>query len=564
MKLILKNGFVVNVFTGEIETQDVLIEDGIISGVGNYSCDNANEICDVSGKYICPGFIDGHIHIESTMLLPAELAEICIAHGTTAIVADPHEIANVCGRNGIYFMLEASENIPMTVYIMLPSCVPATQFDEAGADLNAEELSEFYNHPRVLGLGELMNYPGVIAKNEIVMRKIKDAHKAGKIINGHAPFLTGHELDKYIAAGINDDHECSTFKEAIERLRKGQWIMIREGTAARNLEELLPLFDKRYSHRCLLVTDDKHPADIMQNGHIDSIIRKASVLGKSAITGIQMATIQAAQCFGLRGIGAVAPGYIADILVLDNLEKIKINDVYYHGNKVFENGTVLPFKKPNISTKLKESVLSSFNIPTLSPKDFTIIPQGSICRTIGVIPGQLITEERLLKINFTKNGGIDIDRDILKIAVVERHHNTGHIGVGFIQGIGLKKGAIASSVAHDSHNLIIIGTNEADMAAAGNRVREMGGGNVVVNNGRVIAEMELPIAGLMSTLSAMDASLQNEKTRSTVHELGVPENISPFMNMAFVSLPVIPSLKMTTLGLIDVNSQKLVPLFAEQ
>lgn len=564
MKLILKNGFVVNVFTGEIETQDVLIEDGIISGVGDYSCDDTDQICDVSGKYICPGFIDGHIHIESTMLLPAELAEICIAHGTTAIVADPHEIANVCGSDGIHFMLEASENIPITVYIMLPSCVPATPFDEAGAVLNAEELSAFYSHPRVLGLGELMNYPGVLAKDENVMRKIKDAHNAGKIINGHAPFLTGHELDRYIAAGINDDHECSTFKEAIERLRKGQWIMIREGTAARNLEELLPLFDKRYSHRCLLVTDDKHPADIMQNGHIDSIIRKASALGKSAITGIQMATIQAAQCFGLKGIGAVAPGYIADILVLDNLEKIKINDVYYHGNKVFENGTVLPFKKPNISTKLKESVLSSFNMPTLSPKDFTIIPQGSICRTIGVIPGQLITEERLLKIDFTKNGGIDIDRDILKIAVAERHNNTGHIGVGFIQGIGLKKGSIASSVAHDSHNLIIIGTNEADMAAAGNRVREMGGGNVVVNNGKVIAEMELPIAGLMSTLSAEDASVQNEKTRSIVHELGVPENISPFMNMAFVSLPVIPSLKMTTMGLIDVNAQKLVSLFSEQ
>lgn len=564
MKLILKNGFVINVFTGEIETQDVLIEDGIISGVGNYSCYNADEICDVSGKYICPGFIDGHIHIESTMLLPAELAEICTAHGTTSIVADPHEIANVCGSDGIHFMLEASENIPMTVYIMLPSCVPATPFDEAGAVLNAETLSAFYSHPRVLGLGELMNYPGVLAKDENVMRKIKDAHKAGKIINGHAPFITGHELDKYIAAGINDDHECSTFKEAIERLRKGQWIMIREGTAARNLEELLPLFDKRYSHRCLLVTDDKHPADIMQNGHIDSIIRKASALGKSAITGIQMATIQAAQCFGLKGIGAVAPGYIADILVLDDLEKIKINDVYYHGNKVFENGMVLPFKKPNISAKLKESVLRSFNMPTLSPKDFTIIPQGSVCRTIGVIPGQLITEERLLKIDFTKNGGIDIDRDILKIAVVERHHNTGHIGVGFIQGIGLKNGAIASSVAHDSHNLIIIGTNEADMAAAGNSVREMGGGNVVVNDGKVIAKMELPIAGLMSALPAVEASLQNEKTRSTVHELGVPENISPFMNMAFVSLPVIPSLKMTTLGLIDVNSQTLVPLFAEQ
>lgn len=561
MKLLFKNGFIVNVFTGEIETQNVLIEDGIILGVGSYDESDADEIHDVTGKYICPGFIDGHIHIESTMLLPAELAKICIAHGTTTIVADPHEIANVCGTDGIRFMLAASENIPMTVYIMLPSCVPATAFDEAGAVLEAEDLSSFYSYSRVLGLGELMNYPGVIAENESVMRKIRDAHTAGKIVNGHAPMLTGRNLDKYILSGINDDHECSSIEEALERLRKGQWIMIREGTAARNLESLLPLFDEPYSHRCILVTDDKHPADIIKNGHIDSIIRKASELGKSVVTGIQMATIQAAQCFGLKGVGAIAPGYTANMLVLDSLDKVKISEVYYYGSKVSENGEAIYFENPRISNALKESVLSSFNMPSLSADCFHITPEEGKCRTIGIIPGQLITEELIYDIDFSKNNGIDTDRDILKIAVVERHHNTGHMGLGFIHGIGLKHGAIASSVSHDSHNLIIVGADEMDMAIAGNRIREIGGGNVVVSGGKVIAEMQLPIAGLMSNLSAEKVSAQNEEIRECVYELGVYHEIKPFMNMAFVSLPVIPSLKMTTLGLVDVNTQKLVPLF---
>lgn len=561
MKLLFKNGSVVNVFTGEIETKNVLIADGIIIGIGDYNDDDADEIKDISGKYICPGFIDGHIHIESTMLLPEELAKICIVHGTTTIIADPHEIANVCGADGIHFMLESSEGLPMIVYIMLPSCVPATAFDESGATLNADDLSPFYKNPRVLGLGELMNYPGVIAEDKEVIKKIKDASNAGKIINGHAPMLSGKNLDKYIAAGINDDHECSSAEEAIERVRKGQWVMIREGSAARNLEDLLPLFDKPYSHRCLLVTDDKHPSDIMNNGHIDGIIRKAASLGKSVITGIQMATIQAAQCFGLKEIGAIAPGYIANILILDDLDKLKISEVYYYGKMVCENGVAMPMKRPVVSPKLYESVLTSFNMPVLSKNDFEITPQNGKCRTIGVIPGQLVTEELLYDLDFSESNGIDTKRDILKLAVAERHHNTGHIGLGFIHGIGLKEGAIASSVSHDSHNLIIIGANESDMAVAGNRVREIGGGNVVVKNGKVIAEMQLPIAGLMSKLSAEEAATQNKKTRSIVHKLGVPNNITPFMNMAFVSLPVIPSIKMTTLGLVDVNSQKLVSLF---
>lgn len=561
MKTLLKNGLIVNVFTGEIEKKNVLIEDKIILGVGDYKETDADITEDVSGKYICPGFIDGHIHIESTMLLPAELAKICTVHGTTSIVADPHEIANVCGTKGLDYMLAASECLPLTVYMMLPSCVPSTAFDETGAVLEAGDLHPYYGNPRVLGLAEMMNYPGVLFGDENVHRKIRDARDSGKPVNGHAPLLSGKDLDRYIAAGIQDDHECSSAEEAVERIRKGQWVMIREGTAARNLEGLLPLFDAPFCHRCLLVTDDRHPADLLREGHIDNIIRKAVAAGKSAVTAIQMATIQAAQCFGLRYIGAVAPGYQADILVLKDLETVKVCDVYHKGRKVTENGTALPFPYPEIPESLQKSVLGSFSLPMLTEEHFHIAPASACCRVIGVVAGQLLTEERALPINWMQNNGVDTDQDILKLAVIERHHNTGHMGLGFISGIGMKKGAIASSVSHDSHNLIVIGTNERDMAAAANHIRFMGGGNAVVCDGEILAEMPLPVAGLMSSLSAEEVASQNEAVRSAVYKLGVPEQIEPFMNMAFVSLPVIPSLKMTTHGLVDVAKQELVSLY---
>lgn len=453
MKLLLKNAQIVNVFTDRLETANVLIDDEKIIGVGEYNDTDADTVRDLSGKIICPGFIDGHIHVESTILTPPELARVCLPCGTTAIVADPHEIANVCGFSGIVYMLEASENLPLSVYIMLPSCVPSTPFDETGAVMEAEELRVLYSHPRVLGLGEMMNYPGVLADDPKVMQKISEAHELGKLVNGHAPLLGGRGLDKYIAAGISDDHECSTIDEAVERISKGQHVMIRQGTAAKNLEALLPLFDEPWSRRCILVTDDRHPAD------------------------------------------------------------------------------------------------------------FYIEPEGSRCRVIKITPGQLLTDESIAEIDFNRANGIDIKRDILKLAVIERHLNTGHKGIGFISGIGMKKGAIASSVSHDAHNLIVIGTNDEDMASAANRIRAMGGGNVVVSEGKIIAEMPLPEAGLMSDLSAAEIAAQNEEVRMAVHKLGASAEIEPFMNMAFLSLPVIPSLKITTLGLVDVNRQRLVPLF---
>ena len=562
MRILLKNGTVVNVFTGELERAHVLLEDGRIVGVGRiYGDGDADDVRDVRGKYICPGFIDGHIHIESTMLTPAEFARAVAPHGTVAAVADPHEIANVCGEAGIRYMLEASENIPLTVYIMLPSCVPATCFDESGAVLTAKELEPFYDCPRVLGLAEVMNYPGVIRRDEKVMEKIRAAQRRGRTVNGHAPLLSGKDLDRYISAGIGDDHECSSAEEAMERIRKGQRVMIRQGTAARNLHALLPLFEEPWAHRCLLVSDDKHPADLLEAGHIDDVIHQAARAGKNPITGIRMATLWAAECFGLKGVGAVAPGYAADLLVLDDLETVKICDVYRHGCRIVENGRLTADAKPVVRPELEKAVRSSFHLERLTEASFHIEGSGrQKCRVIRLVKHQLITEEWAADIDFDRDNGIDLERDILKIAVAERHKNTGHKGVGFICGTGMKRGAAASSVSHDSHNLILIGTNERDMAVAGNRVREMGGGCAAAQDGEILAEIPLPISGLMSDASAAVVAEQNERLRQSVHELGVPRDLELFMTMAFVSLPVIPHIKMTTKGLVDVDAQRLVPL----
>ncbi len=562
MKTLFKNGNVINVFTGICEKADVLVEDNKIIGVGEYR--DADVIKDVSGKYICPGFIDSHIHIESSMLSPVEFAKVCIPHGTTSVIADPHEIANVCGKKGIQYMLDASEGLPLDVYLMLPSCVPATKFCESGAVLEAEDLEEFYSHPRVLGLGEVMNFVGVINDDEKLLNKIKAAQAHNLTVNGHAPLLTGTDLDKYIAAGIEDDHECTSAAEAKERISKGQKIMIREGTSARNLDAMLPLFDEPWCRNCMLVTDDKHPADLLNNGHIDDIIRSAVKSGKSAVTGIQMATIQAAEHYGLKKIGAIAPGYAADILVLDDLDSVSVSVVYKNGVCVSENCKIKDFDAPEINPEIENAVRNSFKLKELTNEDFYIdCNTQKDCNVIGVIKGELLTDKKVIKVDFSKNNGIDVDADILKIAVIERHNNTGHIGLGFINGIGLKEGAIASSVSHDSHNLIVIGTNEKDMTAAGNRIREIGGGNVVVKNGKIVAEMPLPIAGLMTDVSAKEIADLNEKVRKSVYTLGADKDIEPFMTMAFVGLPVIPHLKLTTNGLVDVNKYELVPLFAE-
>lgn len=552
MKTLLKNGNVINVFTGEIEVTDVLINESKIIGVGSYDDSNADTVIDVKGKTICPSFIDGHIHIESTMLTPAELTKVSVSHGTGAIIADPHEIANVCGTDGIQYMIDMSKDLPMDIFFMLPSCVPATPFDESAGVLNAENLEPLYKERRVLGLAEMMNYPGLLSKDQEIRLKIADCYSNRCVADGHAPFLTGHDLDVYTSYGISSDHECSTPEEAIEKLKKGQWIMIRQGTAARNLEALLPLFEEPYWHRCLLATDDRHPDDLLHEGHIDNIVRLAIKHGKSPVRAIQMATINACNYFGIRRKGAIAPGFDADLLILDNLEKVEIETVFFKGRVVCEAGNVKEFERPVADKKLTEKVMNSFHLSPLTAKDFTLDPAGRKIRVIEVIPGELITNELIVD---------ELDPSINKLAVIERHNNTGHKGIGYIKGINLRSGAIASSVSHDSHNLIVIGATDSDMAIAANEIIKMGGGNVVVNNGKVIAKMALPIAGLMTTVDAATAAKENKEVHKAVYGLGVPAEIEPFMNMAFVSLPVIPSLKMSTQGLIDVNAFAPVSVF---
>lgn len=561
MKTLLKNGNVVNVFTGTVSAENILMGDDIILGVGDYTDADADAVCDLSGCTVCPGLIDGHIHIESTMLTPAELCRAALPHGTTSIVADPHEIANVCGTAGIDFMLEMSEGLPLHTYFMLPSCVPATPLDESGASLSAADLSPYYAHPRVLGLAEMMNFPGVLAGAASVMEKLADAKAHGGLIDGHAPLLTGHDLDRYLAAGIQSDHECTSLEEAEERIRKGQWVMLRQGTAARNLAALLPLLDEPYCRRCLFVTDDKHPADLLQNGQIDCHIRTAVRAGKDIMTCIRTATLQAAQYFGLRRVGAVAPGFRADLVVLRDLHDFVIRDVWSAGRLAVDDGKCLPFSAPDLRQEKWTPLLHSVHADALCAEDFHVAPQNAPCRVIGVQPGTLLTEALTEQLDFSVQNGISTARDILKIAVIERHRNTGHRGIGYIHGIGLRRGAIAASVAHDAHNLIVIGTNDADMAAAASRVREMNGGCAAAENGTVRAELPLPIAGLMSDADAQTCAAQNAALDAAVREMGVPENISPFMNMAFVSLTVIPSLKINTFGLVDVTSQAAVPLF---
>ena len=564
MKTLLKNARVVNVFTETIEETNVLIEKDKIIGVGDYYTDgDADVIEDLSGKYICPGFIDGHIHIESTMMVPYSLAQSVLVHGTTAVVTDPHEIANVCGVDGIRYMLEMSENLPLHVYVMIPSCVPATCFDEAGASLKAEDIEFLYNEKRVLGLAEMMNYPGVIYDDAPTLDKIKSCVEKGRPVDGHAPLLSGRDLDKYISAGINSDHECSSAEEAIEKLSKGQWIMIRQGSAAKNLEKLLPLFEAPYYLRSILATDDRNPADIIAEGHIDNIVRLAIKAGKDPVRAIKMASFNPAQYFGIDRVGAVACGYKADLLVLDNLDNIEIKDVYSNGVKVVDNKKLLDFEIPKAEDMITGSVMNSFHMPDLKKEDFFIEPKGNKVRVIEVTPGEILTNELILELDFDKNNGIDVDKDIIKIAVIERHKNTGHKGVGYIKGIGIKNGALAGSVSHDSHNLIVIGSSDEDMCIAANHIKKIGGGLCVVKEGKVISEVRLPVAGLMSTESAANIAKANEDLRESAKELGVYDNIEPFMNMAFVSLPVIPVLKMTTQGLVNVSEFKRVDLFAE-
>lgn len=559
-ELVLKNAQIVNVFTQSVETGDIAIEGGYIVGIGNYEGITEK---DLGGAYVCPGFLDGHIHIESSMTFPGEFERAVVPHGTIAVITDPHEIANVAGTAGIRFMMQSAQKLDLDVYFMLPSCVPATDLDESGAELLARDLEPFYADEKVLGLAEMMNAFGVTHGDKGCFEKLVQARSLKKAIDGHAPALSGKELNAYVTAGIRSDHECSDFEEAKEKFARGQWIMIRQGTAAKNLKALMGMFEDPYYQRCLLVTDDKHPGDLIRIGHIDAIIREAVSMGADPIRAIRMGTLNAAAYFGLHDMGAVAPGYKADLAVFDDLRTLNVKQVYKGGKLVAENGKMLHQKEKNTdwSTEIKERVFHSFHRVPITVEELQLKETtGTHQRVIDMVAHELITKERIEEWKELPGvaPGVDISRDIVKLAAIERHKNTGHVGLGFLGKYGLKKGAVATSIGHDSHNLVIAGVTDEDMVLAGNRVIENGGGLAIALEGKVLADLPLPIGGLMADepVEVVDEKLEHMKKLSV--ELGISEDIDAFMTLAFISLPVIPKLRLNTYGVVDVEKHQVV------
>lgn len=543
--LVLKNAKYLNVFSNEFLCGDIAVANGLIAGVGKY--DGKTEI-DVSGKLVLPGFIDAHIHLESSMVTPAEFAKAVVAHGTTTVITDPHEITNVMGIDGVEYMIQASQNLPIDVHFMMPSCVPATEIDESGAELDCKDIDLYLDNKKVLGLAEMMNYVGVINGDKNVLSKIVTSQAHHKKIDGHAPELSGNDLNAYIAAGVYSDHECSTFENALEKLRKGQFIMIREGTAAHNLKALMPLLTQQYYSRCMFATDDKHPSDLLYGGHIDYIVKQALKNGADPIVALKTATHHAARYFLLNNKGAIASGYLADIVVVDNLEDFNVETVFKCGKLVFD-GEVKDFSAPTVDEKLAEKCFDTFHLNSVTPSSFKVDGKLGL---IGLVGGELLTR------NLGTADKIDVENDILKIACIERHKGTNHIGVGYVKGYSLKSGAVATSVAHDSHNIITVGCNDDDIAVAVNAIKDSNGGIAVVENGKIKALLELPIAGLMSDdpLTTVNEKLENAK--SSAYELGADKSIDPFMTLSFLSLPVIPSLRITTKGVFDAENWKML------
>lgn len=543
--LVLKNAKYLNVFSNEFLCGDIAVANGLIAGVGKY--DGKTEI-DVSGKLVLPGFIDAHIHLESSMVTPAEFAKAVVAHGTTTVITDPHEITNVMGIDGVEYMIQASQNLPIDVHFMMPSCVPATEIDESGAELDCKDIDLYLDNKKVLGLAEMMNYVGVINGDKNVLSKIVTSQAHHKKIDGHAPELSGNDLNAYIAAGVYSDHECSTFENALEKLRKGQFIMIREGTAAHNLKALMPLLTQQYYSRCMFATDDKHPSDLLYGGHIDYIVKQALKNGADPIVALKTATHHAARYFLLNNKGAIASGYLADIVVVDNLEDFNVETVFKCGKLVFD-GEVKDFSAPTVDEKLAEKCFDTFHLDSVTPSSFKVDGKLGL---IGLVGGELLTR------NLGTADKVDVENDILKIACIERHKGTNHIGVGYVKGYSLKSGAVATSVAHDSHNIITVGCNDDDIAVAVNAIKDSKGGIAVVENGKIKALLELPIAGLMSDepLTTVNEKLENAKL--SAYELGADKSIDPFMTLSFLSLPVIPSLRITTKGVFDAENWKML------
>ena len=550
--LLLQGGRLVDVFSGTVRETDIAISGGRIVGFG--VCP-ARRTIDIAGRFVSPGFMDGHVHMESSMVTPAQYARATIPHGTTAVVADPHEIANVMGSKGIEWLVRAARNNPLHVFVMVPSCVPATSMETSGASLSAVDMEALIDKPWVLGIGEMMNFPAVTAGASHVLRKLTVSH--GKRIDGHAPGLSGKTLHAYVASGITSDHECTTLDEAREKLANGMIIMIREGSSARNLADLLPLVTPENARRFLLVSDDRDPHDLSHEGHMDAILRKAVRLGLNPITALRMATLNPAEYFGLHDMGAIAPGYRADLVVLENLENFRVEWLIHGGEIIVEQGVTHEFafqwKRPRLP--------NSFHVRAVQPETLRLKARSHRVRVIELIPDQIVTPMSVETIPVDHGCALpDLKRDLLKIAVVERHHGSGRIGKGFIRGFGLREGAVGSSVSHDAHNIIVVGTNDRDMALAVNEIVRMKGGLVVTSQGRVRGALPLPLAGLLSDRPVEEVDQALGTLQQEVRTMGSPLT-SPLMALSFLALPVIPHLKITDRGLVDVDAFQIVDLF---
>lgn len=555
--LLLKGGHLVNVVSGEIYPADVLIGDGIIVGVGSY--DEALEIIDVRGRFLVPGFLDGHVHVESSMLAPAEFARAVVARGTTAVIADPHEIANVLGAAGIEWLLAAGDNGLVDIYVMLPSCVPATHLETSGATLGAEELAPFIDRPRVIGLGEFMNFPAVAAGDPAALAKLALAQH--QVIDGHAPGVTGRDLCAYVAAGIRSDHECVDPTEALEKMRLGMSLMVREGSATKNLEGLLPVVNQFNERACFFVTDDRHPDDLVAEGHIDAMVRRTVRSSGNILRAVRMATIHGFDHFGLRNRGRICPGAAADIAVVDDFHSVAVRHVVKDGRLVVKDQNVIV--EPAAAALPPAGFRDTMHVEGLSAERLRLVAEGTTARVriLGVIPDQIVTRSLVDELA-VREGAVqtDPDRDILKLAVIERHRGTGNVGLGFVQGLGIR-GAIASTVAHDSHNLIVAGDTDPHMLRAAELVIAAGGGLALVTD-TIEQILPLPVAGLMSDLDLASLHRELESLKKAARDAGSPLS-DPFMTLAFLALPVIPELKLTDRGLVDVGKFDFVPLIVE-
>ncbi|MBD3920460.1 adenine deaminase [Paenibacillus sp. PR3] len=548
---VVKNGTIVNVFTGRLMKGDIAIVDGVIAGIGTYE---GRETIDASGKIIVPGLIDGHVHIESSMLLPKEFAKVVLPHGVTTVITDPHEIANVAGAEGIQYMLDDAEGLPLDVYVMLPSCVPATGFESNGATLNADQLSPFLSDPQVLGLAEVMDFPSVASGDDRMMDKLVTTQRHNGLIDGHAAGIGRDDLNIYMAAGIRTDHEGINSQEAQDRLDLGMYLMIREGTVAKDMEALLPVITERNARRCVFVTDDKLPDDLIEEGSVDHIVRLAIKKGLDPIIAVQMVTLNTAECFGLRHLGAVATGYQADFLLLDDLNSLSIHEVYKKGKCVARGGkTTDSYSVP--SSDVQRQVLPSIHVREVTLGDLKLPVHSDECNVIEIIPNQLVTHHRVEKVT-VQDGAFRIDtgKDQLKLAVVERHKATGNIGLGIVRGFQLSRGAIASTVAHDSHNIVVVGASDEEMLTAIQRVIAINGGLVVVDGHEVVAEVALPVAGLMSDRHYEEVYESLKALNAALTRIEAPQNFNPCLMLSFLTLPVIPELKLTDRGLFEFSS----------